>query len=260
MRRLVAITAGALLALALFFGLALLVAPPEALREPAHKLTFAMTEAPAQQAEQPTAQPAEATLPEPAAAPMRPAAAPQPVPDIQSAVALPLSEAPPPEQPDISLDSTLPELDVAKPQPVPKPKPQPTPRPQPRPEPTPQTTPQASSSARQQSAQSSAASGGAQSAQDIVSAQQKGLIQPVKMEKPDYPRRARRRGTEGFVEIQFEIQTNGRVDRNSITIVDSRPGNIFNDAAREAVSGWVFERLDNPVHIIQRLEFKLRGG
>lgn len=87
-----------------------------------------------------------------------------------------------------------------------------------------------------------------------------GLI-PVFRVPPQYPLRAANRGIEGWVQVEFVINEQGRVV-NPI-VVDAYPSSIFNRAAIRAISRWKF----NPKVIagevveqraVQVMEFKLR--
>lgn len=56
---------------------------------------------------------------------------------------------------------------------------------------------------------------------------------------PKYPRAAQRRNTSGWVDLGFTVARDGTV--HSIEIIDSEPGEIFDEAATNAVSQWRFE-------------------
>jgi len=77
---------------------------------------------------------------------------------------------------------------------------------------------------------------------------------------PKYPPRAASRQIEGWVKVEFTIQTDGSVD--DAVVVGSEPENIFDDAALTAISKWKFkEKIVNgvavPQRAVQRLQFKL---
>lgn len=55
---------------------------------------------------------------------------------------------------------------------------------------------------------------------------------------PIYPFRAKRRGIEGFVTLEFFVTEKGDVD--DITIIESRPETVFDEAVRDCVSRWKF--------------------
>jgi serine/threonine-protein kinase len=77
---------------------------------------------------------------------------------------------------------------------------------------------------------------------------------------PRYPRSAQRRNITGWVDVSFTVNRGGNVV--DVGILDSNPGDVFNDAAREAISQWRFEpSLENgaPVErlVAVRLMFNL---
>ncbi|AKS43305.1 M56 family metallopeptidase [Wenzhouxiangella marina] len=58
--------------------------------------------------------------------------------------------------------------------------------------------------------------------------------------EPDFPRSARRRGVNGLVELEFLVDSRGRVQ--DIDVIDERPlGWDFGEAAQEAIAQWRFE-------------------
>jgi TonB family protein len=68
---------------------------------------------------------------------------------------------------------------------------------------------------------------------------------------PRYPRSAQRRNITGWVDVSFTVDRSGNVI--DVGILDSRPGDVFNDAAAEAVSQWRFEpSLENGA-VVERL-------
>jgi TonB family protein len=58
---------------------------------------------------------------------------------------------------------------------------------------------------------------------------------------PRYPRSAQRRNITGWVDVSFTVNRGGNVI--DVGILDSTPGDVFNDAATEAVTQWRFEPL-----------------
>jgi len=56
---------------------------------------------------------------------------------------------------------------------------------------------------------------------------------------PMYPMSAKRRGVEGWVRVRFVVNEDGSV--GSVTVEDSEPKSIFNDAVIRSVSGWRFK-------------------
>lgn len=87
-------------------------------------------------------------------------------------------------------------------------------------------------------------------------------IRPLSMEPPDYPREALLSGAEGYVVVEFTIDTDGRT--KDISVVESEPRDTFDRDARRAVARWRFEpalRDGRPVEqrIRHTIEFTLNG-
>ncbi len=257
MRQVLALLGALALALLLFWGLAMMVAPPEPRETPQETMTMSVVEdvaAPAQAPEASTDIAAAAPPPPPPAAPARPAPAPQPAENVQSDIQLQTQEVSEPQAPEVEMNDDLPALEVERPEPQPKPKPEPRPSPTP---PREQATPTPSSRGAQQSEQQGDQRGGTP---DGATAQGGGMVQaqPTNRVQPEYPMRARRRGQEGFVEMSFTINADGSVDAGSIEVTASEPGGVFDSAARDAIRQWQFPSRDAPARTRQRLVFKLR--
>lgn len=237
---------GAVLALGLFWLLAMLVMPPDAkTQQTVETMTLSVTEAPPPRPDNAT--PAE-SAPEPAADTPPPAPTPSSVPQSE----IKLQDAVTPEAPaeDMALDSQLPELNEALPEPEPEPEPVTEP-----------ATNDAgaetseSSQAESSSVEAASTSGDAAGADTPVDA---GKVAPTSRVSPNYPSRAQRRGMEGFVEVDFIIRRDGSVVPGSVDIIRARPGQIFNRAARRAIQQWQFETADRRRRATQRIEFQLR--
>ena len=61
-------------------------------------------------------------------------------------------------------------------------------------------------------------------------------VTPLVRINPEYPRRALQRNIEGWVQMQFAITAAGTI--KDVTIVDSEPQKIFDEAAVQAVQRW----------------------
>lgn len=66
---------------------------------------------------------------------------------------------------------------------------------------------------------------------------------PVSSARPRYPRSAATRKIEGWVELIFVINGNGRV--SNVRVLDSSPRGVFEDAAVHAMSRWLY----NPYYV-----------
>ncbi|QOR38460.1 TonB family protein [Billgrantia diversa] len=245
---------GVALALLLFWLLGLLVTPPEEEFDVIDEsMTMSVVEAPEWVEEEVVEPSAE---PPPPQAEATPPPRPEPLPPVESSIAMPEPELPsePAETPE--LDTSLPELGEAQPEPPPEPAPQPQPEPEPAVEPTPEATPAPSPSTAAPSAVSEPpAEQAAPAEQGPVDV---GQIAPTSRVPPEYPSRAQRRGLEGHVELQFQIRPDGSVDRSSIRVAESQPRNVFDSAAEQAVARWQFEPANGVRRARQRLEFQLR--
>ena len=85
-------------------------------------------------------------------------------------------------------------------------------------------------------------------------------VAPLVIVKPIYPNRAASRGTEGWVKVEFTIQTDGTVA--DAVVVQSEPEGTFDDAALTAINQWEFKaKIVNgtavPQRAVQLLQFKL---
>ena len=81
---------------------------------------------------------------------------------------------------------------------------------------------------------------------------------------PVYPTQARAAGIEGFVEVIYDVSTDGRVVR--ARVLRSEPPDIFDEAALDAVRSWRFNapRIDGkPVpaeNRVSTVRFLVDGG
>ncbi|WP_404414748.1 TonB family protein [Marinospirillum sp.] len=86
---------------------------------------------------------------------------------------------------------------------------------------------------------------------------------PVHRVQPQYPRRALARRLEGWVELVFEVDSQGRVQPETIRVVAAQPEGVFDRAARRAIARWRFasdELGRTGAQLRQRLEFRLEGS
>lgn len=195
----------------------------------------------------------------------------QKLPVVMEVVMLPIvqevAKEPPPAPPPAKKEPIKPKPVVKPPKPIKKPvvvkKPVPAPKPQPTEikevisappvvVPTPVAAPSASSNSR---ATAKTSGHGHDDTKTVVS----GVVPLVRV-PPKYPARAASRHIEGWVKVEFTIQTDGSVD--DTVVVGSEPENIFDDAALTAIGKWKFkEKIVNGVAVrqraVQRLQFKL---
>jgi TonB family protein len=120
-------------------------------------------------------------------------------------------------------------------------------------QPTPQVQRQSANAINVQSAQQGSGSVTAPSEPEAVPISQLTRINYV---GPEYPRAARRRNVTGAVDIGFTVTTDGRV--RAISVINSEPGETFDQAAMEAVEQWRFEPvIENGVAVEKRSAVRL---
>lgn len=73
---------------------------------------------------------------------------------------------------------------------------------------------------------------------------------------PEYPRTAQRRNITGWVDVSFTVTERGNVV--DVGIMNSNPGDVFNEAATDAISQWRFEpSVENGVAVTKRVAVRL---
>jgi protein TonB len=89
-----------------------------------------------------------------------------------------------------------------------------------------------------------------------------GSAEPVLLQQttPRYPANAMRSGQEGWVELQFTVDTDGSVQ--NVLVLNSQPRHVFDRAAIEAVSRWRFQPgtqdgAPRTALLMRRIQFKL---
>jgi protein TonB len=88
-------------------------------------------------------------------------------------------------------------------------------------------------------------------------------LTPVVQIPPQYPHNAKRRHLEGYVDVEFTVDREGRVADPKIIAAD--PPNVFNRAVIQALRHWRFEPrlvdgLAVAVRAKQRIDFNLAGS
>jgi len=173
---------------------------------------------------------------------------------------------PAPAPPPVKKEPIKPKAVVTPPKPVKKPvpiaKPQPAeikevtlPKFEPVPMPAPATAPSAASTSSATAKTSTAAGQGSNDNKTVVS----GVVALLRV-PPKYPARAASRHIEGWVTVEFTVQTDGSVD--DAVVVNSEPEGVFDEAALTAIGKWQFkEKIVNGVAVtqcaVQKLQFKL---
>jgi protein TonB len=89
-------------------------------------------------------------------------------------------------------------------------------------------------------------------------------VVPLVRVDPDYPPRAKQRGIEGWVDLEFTIGPAGNVQ--DPRVIGANPSSVFDDAALRAVRRWRYNpKLENGVAVARsgvrvRLRFELQGS
>ncbi len=82
-------------------------------------------------------------------------------------------------------------------------------------------------------------------------------VHPVHIVAPKYPPRAYRRRIGGSVTVRFLVGTDGKT--HHIRIIEAKPPDIFNRAAKQAVRQWRFRPVATPTPVTQTIRFTPPG-
>ena len=118
---------------------------------------------------------------------------------------------------------------------------------------TTQTIPQARPATSTQANRVTNSSGFASSEPELVPVSRLSRTNYV---APKYPRAAHRRNVTGSVDVTFTITTDGRI--RDLSVIESEPGETFDQAAMDAVEKWRFEPVvENGVAVEKRSAVRL---
>jgi periplasmic protein TonB len=81
-------------------------------------------------------------------------------------------------------------------------------------------------------------------------------LQASRKVNPKYPRRAKLRGKEGYVRLQFTILTNGKV--TNAKVIESKPDDSFDEAALKAIYKWRFKVDKDGISKVATIKFNFR--
>ncbi|TQV72861.1 M56 family metallopeptidase [Aliikangiella marina] len=80
-------------------------------------------------------------------------------------------------------------------------------------------------------------------------------VEPISFVNPKYPLKAAKQGVEGYVRFQLDIDENGLP--SNIKIIESTPGDTFDQAAMDSIKQWKFKQ-DQPMTAAEyTIEFKV---
>jgi len=103
-------------------------------------------------------------------------------------------------------------------------------------------------------AQAPAAQAAPAHANDIVSA---ATLERLRYVAPEYPARARAAGTTGWVDLAFDVETDGSVTH--VTVLGADPKETFDAAAVAALRRWRYQPAEKDGHpIVQRAQLRIR--
>jgi protein TonB len=89
---------------------------------------------------------------------------------------------------------------------------------------------------------------------DIVSADK---LERLKYVEPEYPLAARAQGTSGWVDLAFDVETDGAVD--NVVVLKSEPKDIFDRAAVAALRKWRYRPVQRDGHsVVRRAQLRIR--
>jgi protein TonB len=93
-----------------------------------------------------------------------------------------------------------------------------------------------------------------------AAAETKGVSKasPLHVVPPAYPSQAMVAGIEGAVELEYVIKADGSVGQ--IRILQARPSNVFDEAAKAALRGWLFPTSSAGEKRTQNFAFSLHGS
>ncbi len=85
-------------------------------------------------------------------------------------------------------------------------------------------------------------------------------LRAVELAPPDYSRRAFRTGSQGWVVVRLDVNTDGETDH--VRVVDAQPRGVFEGSALKAARSWRFEPPGEPglTRCIVVLDFRFGVG
>lgn len=182
-------------------------------------------------------------------------------PEVQPEPA-PAQVTPPPPEPEPEPE-VAPEPPKVEPVPIPKPEPKPKPKPKPKvekkvePKPRQEVKPQ-ENPVKQDAPTTQTRPTTAPKANPTATPSISDGPKAMNVSKPAYPARAFALRVEGRVRVQFDVDSEGRVD--NVQILSAEPRNMFEREVKQAMKKWRYQPGRPGKNLTMNIVFRINGG